>query len=88
MESDALLLHLVHKIFIGSEDGKKLLQLFKEKDAQEIVFPVDVEKQNQHGGALGWATFKAGERNWLKNIELMAMQYAQLIDASNKPKRG
>ncbi len=81
--SDTLVQHLCHKIFIGSPDGKKLLQLMKEWHAVSPVFPCPTEIQERHGGPLGWSGFRAGQLDFLLRLEAMANEFEQRVTAQN-----
>jgi len=82
--SDEVIQHLCHKIFIGTSDGKKLLELLKNKEISNPVFPQPVENMDVFGGALGWAGFRAGHRNFIMYIEELAKQHEQQMEAQNK----
>lgn len=86
MRHDQLLQHLCHKIFIGTQDGKKLLELMKQYHLMAPVFPCDADKMERHGGALGWSAFRAGELNFLLRLEVMANEYEQKLLADNQQK--
>ncbi len=85
--SDQRIFHLVHKIFIGLDEGQELLKLLKDKSASEPIFPKPAEAMAQYGGALGWAAYQEGQRSFMLGLELMAKEYEQQIDASNRKKK-
>jgi hypothetical protein len=82
-----VMFHLCHKIFIGTPDGKQLLELLNELDSQTPTFPQTEETMNQHGGPVGWAAFRAGQRHFVKALEAMAVQQQQLTDAELSTKQ-
>lgn len=81
-----VMFHLCHKIFIGTQDGQQLLDMLIQLDGETPTFPQVPEIMEQHGGALGWAAFRAGQRHFVRAIETMALQHAQQLEAELKEK--
>lgn len=81
---DELIHHLCHRIFIGTPDGKKLLQLMKEWHVNTPVFPCHQQVLDRHGGPIAWAAFRAGQLDLLLRIEVLANQFEQKVFADNE----
>ena len=75
--------HLTHKIFIGTEDGKRLLEMYRHVEFDTEVFPISPAIIEQHGGPLAWAAFRAGKQALLNSIALMAKMHEDQITAEN-----
>lgn len=84
MAVDTVIHHLCHKIFVGSADGRSLLKLMKEWHTNTPTFPMEPVKLERHGGAMGWAAFRAGQLDFLLRIESMANEYEQKVLADSK----
>lgn len=79
-----MLTHLCHKIFIGSADGKALLELMEKMHLETPVFPCDAATLEKHGGALGWSSFRAGQLDIVLKLKMFAHDYAAKSEAEAK----
>lgn len=81
---DNRLRFLANALFIASAEGKEFIKLMKLKHVNFPVFPQPVHVIKTHGGAVGWAAYRAGQLELLYSMELMAQEYLNKIDSENR----
>lgn len=81
-----MLTHLCHKIFIANPDGKALLELMERMHLETPVFPAPAGKIQEHGGATGWAAFRAGQLDMVLKLKILAHDYEAKAEAESKIK--
>jgi len=77
--------HLCHSIFIGTHSGAALLKLLKASFLDNPVFPQDAKQIERYGGPAMWAAFRAGQLDFILQIEGMAIEHEQKTIAQNTP---
>ena len=80
-ETSDTLHHLSHAIFLGTPNGVALLKLLKASLLANPVFPQDAKQMERYGGPHNWAAFRAGQLDFILQLEQMAAEYEQKIIA-------
>jgi len=66
------LVFLAIKLFKQNNEGQEFLELMKKRHFSFKTFPPNkLEKIEWHGGPLGWAAFREGQLDTLREIETM-----------------
>lgn len=74
------LIYLATKVFKENPEGAEFLELLKKFHIETPTFPVEVRRIERHGGAIGWASFREGNLDMIRKLELMANSKDYLRD--------
>lgn len=83
--SDKRLIHLATQL-LDNADGREFLALLKELHILTPTFPIDEHKMQRHGGPLGWASFREGNLDMLRKLELMSKSRDYLNETKEEKK--
>lgn len=72
MDESKRLVYLATKLFKENVEGREFIELLKKIHLDTPTFPTNINKVERHGGPLGWASFREGNLDMIRKIELMA----------------
>lgn len=83
-KSKEYLMGLCFRLVNTNKEYQELVELLKDYHNEMPVFPAPIDLQNQHGGALGYAAFRAGQLHPFHLVETMAREHEQKLEYEAK----